>query len=56
MSSIASGPMSVTSWAKTVLTELAVAWRRLIVPPKPPLTTHGAAPIPCGMLIVLGAG
>jgi hypothetical protein len=48
--------MSVTSCAYTVLTEFAVASRRLIEPPAPPLTVHGSAPMPCGMLIVLGAG
>ena len=33
-----SGPTSSPSWAKTVLTEFAVASRRLIVPLPPPVT------------------
>jgi hypothetical protein len=36
-----SAPTSRASCANTVLTEFAVAWRRLIEPPPPPVTVHG---------------
>ena len=48
ISSISSTPMSSTSWAKTVLTEFAVASRRLIEPPPPPLTDQASPYWPLG--------
>ncbi len=55
ISTIESGPMSSTSWAKTVLTEFAVALRRVMAPPPPPLTVHGGHPSHGVSVIVSGA-
>ena len=55
VSFIASGVTSTTSWAKTVLIELAVALRSVMDLPPPPETVQGGHPRHGLIVIVLGA-